>query len=199
MRTLPVVSNKQAICLSCREKQCCSYYTVAVTTHDLVRIARAMQLAPSDFLTCQKASDEGSGGFLLRPDGPKHTIALRKRRLSDETASPCIFLLRTNDQHGVCGLGDLRPALCHTFPTYLIEGFVAIAHNPPGCVRTWSYGDIDVEEQHRALTHAHGEEVAHEALVEQWNGQVRSDGRERPFEEFCAFLINHAEELEVSR
>jgi Fe-S-cluster containining protein len=172
MRTLPVVSNRARICLSCREKTCCSYYTVTVTAYDLLRIARAMQLAPADFLACQRAGDDDKGGFLLH---------------------------RTNDQHGVCALGDLRPAQCRTFPSYLANDAVGITHQPAGCVRTWSYGDIDIEQERRDLVRACDEDAAHAELVEQWNARVRSDGRERPFEEFYAFVINHVQELEGSR
>lgn len=198
MRILPVVSNRARICLSCREKTCCSYYTVTVTTYDMLRIARAMQLAPSDFLTCQKTTEHDKGGFLLQRDGDRHAMALLKRPASDETASPCVFLLRTNDQHGVCALGDLRPAQCRTFPTYLVNGVVAVVHTPGGCVRTWSYGDIDVDEERRDLLRACDEEAAHRELVEQWNARVQADGRERGFDEFCAFVINHVQEAEAS-
>ncbi len=199
MPTLSIVPNRSAICLSCQEKPCCSYYTVTVTTHDLLRITTTMQLAASDVLTCQPAAEDDKSGFLLGPGGAKHAIALAKRDLVDETVSPCLFLLRTNDHHAICGLGDLRPAQCKTFPAYLSGGLVALAHNPPGCVRAWSYGDIDVEEQQRELARACAEAAAHEALVERWNEQVRADGRERLFEEFCAFAINRGQELEDSR
>src|SRR3954453_13480332 len=117
MRTLPVVSNRARICLSCRDKTCCSYYTVTLTAYDMLRIARAMQLATYDFLTYQRASADDHGGFLLQRVRARQARALAKRPASDETASPCVFLLRTNDQHGLCSLGDLRPAQCRTFPT----------------------------------------------------------------------------------
>jgi Fe-S-cluster containining protein len=199
MRTLPVVSNRARICLSCREKTCCSYYTVTVTAYDLLRIARAMQLAPADFLTYQRAADGDRSGFLLQPDGVRQAMALLKKQGSDHASSPCVFLLRTNDQHGLCALGDLRPAQCRTFPSYLAKDSVAISHQPAGCVRTWSYGDVDVDEERRELMRACDEEAAHAELVEQWNARVRADGRERPFEEFCAFVINHVRELEGVR
>lgn len=198
MRTLPVVSNRARICLSCREKTCCAYYTVTVTTHDLLRIARTMQLIPSEFLTYQRTSDDDKGGFLLQRGGARHAMALAKRPASDETSSPCVFLLRTNDQHGLCSLGDLRPAQCRTFPTYLANGVVGVVHKPGGCVRTWSYGDIDVDDERRGLMRACDEDEAHHELVERWNARVQADGRERPFEEFCAFVINHFKEEEGS-
>ncbi len=198
MHTLPMVSNRERICLSCREKTCCSYYTVTITAQDLMRISRALQLAPSDFLTSHTLADEEKGGFLLHPDGPLYALSLVRRLLPDETASPCIFLLRTNDQHGLCGLGDLRPAQCRMFPTYLADGFVAVAHNPAGCVRTWSYGDMDLDEERRELMRFRAEESAHNALVVEWNRRVRSDGRERSCEEFCTFLVNRVQEQEDS-
>ena len=195
MRTLPVISNRARLCLSCREKKCCSYYTVTVTARDYLRIARAMQLAPSDFLTYQVVP-AGEDGFQLSPDGERYAMTLARRQGPDETSSPCIFLLRTNDQHGVCGLGDLRPAQCGTFPTYLADGFVGVVNKPDGCVRTWSYGDIDVNAERRQLIRAGEEEAEHQALIDEWNRRVQSGGRARGFDEFCAFIVNHAEEPE---
>jgi Fe-S-cluster containining protein len=190
MQTLPLVSNRERICLGCREKTCCSYYTVTVTARDLLRIARAMQLSPSEFLVYHTLPEGEKDGFLLHPGGPLWALALARRSLPDETASPCIFLLRTNDRHGLCGLGDLRPGQCHTYPAYLVDGFVALANNPAACVRTWSYGDLDLEEERRKLGRFKIEEAEHGRLVEEWNRRVREEGRERSFEEFCTFLVN---------
>lgn len=198
MQTLPMVSNRERICLSCREKMCCSYYTVTITGHDLLRIARALQLAPSDFVTYHSLPEGAEGGFHLNPEGPLYALSLVRRLFPDERASPCIFLLRTNDQHGLCGLGALRPNQCRTFPAYLADGFVTMAHQPAGCIRTWSYGDINLDEERQELIRSQAEEAAHNALVEEWNQRVRSDGRERSCEEFCAFLINRLQEQEDS-
>lgn len=198
MQTLPIVSARERICLSCREKTCCSYYTVTVTAQDLLRIARVLQLTPSDFITYHTVPEGEKGGFLLHPDGSWYALSLVRRALSDETASPCIFLIRTNDQHGLCSLGGLRPAQCRAFPTYLSDGFVVLAHSPAGCVRTWSYGDMDLEKEREELIRFKTEETAHNALVEEWNIRVWSDGRERSCEEFCTFLINRVKEQEGS-
>ncbi len=195
MQTLPFTSSRDKICLVCREKTCCSYYTVTVRGPDLARIARAMQLAPADFLTYHAVA-EGEEGFLLHPDGPPHVLTLAKRPLPGQTGSPCIFLLRTNADHGLCGLGDLRPGQCHTFPSYLADGFVAVAHAPAGCVRTWSYGDIDLDEERRKLMRLQTEDAVHDVLVEEWNTRVRADRRERSTEEFCTFLLNRLLEQE---
>lgn len=197
MHAQPTVSARERVCLSCRDKTCCSYYTVSVTVWDLVRIARAMQLAPADFLMYSSTSPGEAGAFILHPDGPHHALTLARRSLPDETASPCIFLLHTNDQHALCGLGDLQPAQCRGFPSYLVDGLVHMVGNPSGCVRTWSYGDIDVEDERQRLLRYKREEADHQRLVEEWNGRVLKGGRERSCEEFCTFLVNRSVRLEA--
>lgn len=198
MTRLQHTSDRDRICLACRDKPCCSYYTVTVTARDLVRIARAMQLAPSDFLSACTVPDGGGGTFLLSPEGPRHAMTLAKRAFPDHTSSPCIFLIGTNDRHSLCGLGDLRPGQCRTFPSYLANDFVSLVNAPPGCVRTWSYGDVDLDEERRRIEHASGEEAEHYAAVEKWNRRVREEGRERSFEEYCTFLVNRLLEQEVA-
>jgi Fe-S-cluster containining protein len=189
-RLLATGSDRDRICLACREKSCCSYYTVTVTARDLVRVARAMQLAPTDFVTACTVPDGGPGTFLLRPDGPRHALTLVKRAFPDPADSPCIFLLSTNDRRGLCGLGDLRPGQCRTFPSYLTDDFISIVNDPPGCVRTWSYGDVDLDEERRRIVHAKAEEAEHHEALAEWNRRVGDEGRERSFEELCTFLVN---------
>lgn len=191
MKRAPI-STRERTCLACRDKTCCSYYTVTVTARDLVRIAGAMQLAPADFLMVSPASAEERGAFLLHPEGPYHTLALARPSLPDATASPCIFLVRTNDQHALCGLGNLQPAQCRGFPSYLADGFIHIVSHPSGCVRSWSYGDIDLQEERNALMQFEQEEEEHHRLAEEWNGRVRKGGRERSCGEFCSFLVNRS-------
>jgi hypothetical protein len=158
-----------------------------------------MQLAPADFLMCRPVFEGEQGGFLLHPDGPSYVLSLARRAVAGETASPCVFLVRTNDQHALCALGHLRPAQCLTFPSYLSDGIVGLAHNPSGCVRTWSYGDVNLDVERQQLMQAAAEESFHHALMEEWNVLVRSDGRERSFDEFCTYLINNVQEREDAR
>jgi Fe-S-cluster containining protein len=190
MRTLQRPSGRDRICLACRDKTCCSYYTVTVTGGDLVRIAQSMQLSAEDFVTACRVADEGSGTFVLDPQGSRYALTLAKRPFPDPSAAPCVFLLHTNDRHGLCGLGDLRPAQCRVFPSYLADEFVSLVHEPPGCVRTWSYGDVDLEEERRRIVQTRAEEAEHCAAVEEWNHRIRSDGGAHSFEEFCTFIVN---------
>jgi len=199
MQTMKTASVRERICLSCRDKTCCSYYTVTLTAADVIRIAEAMKLAPEEFVTCKSLPEGEEDGFLLTPEGPNYCCVLARRSLADAEASPCIFLLRMNDRHGLCGLGDLRPGQCRAFPAYLADGFVALAHYPGGCVRTWSYGDLDLEVERNELTRIKAEETLHGELVAEWNKAVRASGRERSFGEFCAFLVNKLQSREDAR
>jgi Fe-S-cluster containining protein len=190
------VSAREAACLSCREKTCCSYYVVSVTGSDVWRIMRALQLSPADFLRYWETAEEAPGRFLLRPEGPYCELVLAKRPMPEPLASPCVFLTRTSDGHGVCGLGDLRPGQCQAYPVYLEDGRVRLINDPRGCVRTWSYGDVDLARERDRFRRLAAEQEEHQATVAEWNRRVREARRERAFEEFCAYLANrHAEEV----
>jgi len=184
-RTAP---NRDAICLGCREKLCCTYYTVSVTARDVWRIIRSLQLAPSDFLRYAEAAEERPGRFLLRPDGPGCDLVLAKR--PGAAPSPCLFLLRTGDGHGVCGLGDLRPGECQAYPVYLRHGLVRLVNDREGCVRSWSYAEIEIEAEASRLRRLGAEMEEHCRMVAEWNRSVRAAGREHTFDEFCAYLVN---------
>ena len=188
-RSLPVVANHDRICVSCREKTCCDYYSVTVTARDVLRIARALQLGPAEFLSAAVASEPEPGAFLLHPDGP-HYLLLLTRRESGPGHATCVFSVRTNDGHRQCGLGELRPAQCGTFPAYRVGELVGVVADPPGCVRSWSYADVDLEEARRRITRAEDEQAEYHALVEEWNRRVVEAGREHGFDEFCAFVLN---------
>jgi Fe-S-cluster containining protein len=176
--------------LSCREKTCCSYYVVAVTGPDVWRIMRALQLSPADFLRYWETAEEAPGRFLLRPEGPYCELVLAKRSLPEPLPSPCVFLLRTSDGHGVCGLGDLRPGQCQAYPVYLEGDRVRLVHDAQGCVRTWSYADVHLTQERSRLGGLAVEQEAHNAVVAEWNRRVREAQRERGFGEFCAYLAN---------
>jgi Fe-S-cluster containining protein len=187
-------SNREAICLGCREKLCCTYYTVTVTARDVWRIIQALQLGVSDFLRYAETADERPGRFLLRPEGPFCDLVLAKR--PGDGPSPCVFLLRTGDGHGVCGLGDLRPGECRAYPVYLRHGLVRLVNDRDGCVRSWSYAEVDLDHEHARLRGLDAERQEHLRVVAEWNRAVRTDGHQRTFDEFCAYLVGRCVEAE---
>lgn len=198
MPTLPAKSNRDRICLTCPDKGCCSSYNVMVTARDIWRISRAMHLAPADFLTYLPLSEPTTGAFLLHPAGTWNVLTLARRVSADPDTSPCLFLFRLNNQHALCGLGSLQPGQCRGFPMYLTEGLVGLISNPAGCVRTWSYGDLDLEGEKGNLQQFQREEAEHSRLVAEWNNRVRDAGQERTGNEFCTFLLNHTFQEEIA-
>jgi len=191
-------SNRERICLACTEKRCCSYYTVTLTGRDVWRIALHLQLSPLDFVRYAPA-EKAEGRFVLAPDGQFYELLLAKRPLPPPLPSPCVFLMRTNDAYGVCGLGALRPGQCRAYPVYLQNDRIGVINDPDGCVRTWSYGDIDLEEEDQPLRRLMGEEAEHRQIVREWNQRVHKRGQERTFQDFCTYLVNRYAALEGPR
>jgi Fe-S-cluster containining protein len=181
---------REHICLACKSKPCCSYYTVMPTGRDVWRIVRAMHLQPADFLRTCEMPEAAPGRFLLATGAPYHTLILAKRPLPPPLAAPCVFLVRTNDGHARCGLGELRPAKCQTYPVTLEGDRVGLINDPEGCVRSWSLADIDIREERGRLGEAQAEEEEYHAIVQAWNRRVLEGGRERSFQEYCAYLLN---------
>lgn len=194
---METATRRELVCLACREKSCCAYYTVTVTGVDVWRIARAMHLAPVDFLVYRAADGPADGRFQLEPDGPFHDLLLAKRSMPRPLPSPCVFLLRTNDHHALCGLGDLRPGQCRDYPVYVADDVVGLINDPDGCVRSWSYGDIDVEEERERARGRMIEQDEHRLMVREWNERVAAAGRARSFEEFCGYLVNRGAAMEA--
>ena len=190
---------REHICLACKSKPCCSYYTVTLTGRDVWRIVRAMQLQPPDFLRVYETSEAAPGRFLLAARGPYNTLILAKRPLPPPLPTPCVFLVRTNDGHARCGLGDLRPLRCQTYPVTLEGDGVGLINDPEGCVRSWSLGEIDVRDERGRLEEALAEEAEYHAIVEAWNRRVLEGGRERSLPEYCAYLLNRFAALEEER
>jgi hypothetical protein len=192
------VPAREAICMSCREKTCCSYYIVSVTGRDACRIMRTLHISPADFLRYWEREQEAPGRFLLAPEGPFCELVLAKRPMPEPLLSPCVFLLRTSDGHGLCGLGALRPGQCHGYPVFMQGDLIRLVNDSQGCVRTWSYGDLDLERERPLLTRLAADEKEHHGMVADWNRRVRTDRRERGFDEFCAYLVNRCAEEETA-
>jgi Fe-S-cluster containining protein len=188
---------RELACLSCREKICCSHYIVSVTGHDIWRIMRALQIAPADFLRYIELAGEAPGLFQLAPDGPFCQLVLAKRELPEPLPSPCVFLLRTRDGQALCGLDDLRPGQCQSYPVFQDRDEIRLINDPQGCVRTWSHDDLDLPRERPRLQRLADQEAHHRDVVAAWNQRMRQDGRARSFNEFCSYLVNRQAEEEV--
>lgn len=191
-------ADREQVCLACSEKTCCSYYVVSVTARDIWRIMRAMHIAPVDFLRYYAGEEEVPGAFLLGADKPFCELVLAKRPLPEPLASPCVFLVRTSDGHGLCGLGELRPGQCQAYPVFQRGDLLRLVNDTQGCVRRWSHGDIDLDRDRSLLRRLASEGEEHRELVAEWNRRVHAEQRERSFDELCSYLVNCCADREAS-
>jgi len=185
-------TRKEALWLSCAAKFCCSYYTVYPTGADIWRIASALQIVPWEFTEPVPAEKDAPDGFMLDATGVRFRPALQKQPSQGPNPAPCAFLLRLEDGTARCGLGDLRPASCHTFPSFLINDTVCLK-NDGGCTcRRWTLADVDIDEERNALLAEAREREEYTNVVRDWNGFVQTapQGETFDYADFCRYLLD---------
>jgi hypothetical protein len=163
------VLTKSEFFLRCREKTCCTSRTVYPTGDEIVRIARTLDAPPWTFTMAvpARAADDA---FALDTSELRYRAALTKLP-AHIAGEHCIFLLRLSEGTPRCGLGEGRPAPCHTLPA-------------AGCTcRDRPANDAGVDESRSREEYA--------GVVRTWNAYVEGAGIERfAFEDFCRFLLD---------
>jgi Fe-S-cluster containining protein len=183
---------RETLWLTCKKKSCCYSSLVLVTGRDVARIAGALHADPSTFLFYLTSPQQTPDSFLLAPGGPHYRLALAKgpaRRKN--SAPPCIFLMRTRDGQHRCGLGDLRPMDCQTFPLEAAHGEVTVTEETGCTCRAWSLADVELEQEEPRLAQRQNEYAEYYAMLQGWNGLVTrlEKGVTLQFEHFCAYLL----------
>lgn len=181
---------KEAIWLACKQKRCCYTSFVLPTGRDVWRIAHSLQTRPETFLTYFESPQSRPDAFFLDASGRSFRIALAKQRSRRKSTPPCIFLLRTRNGYHRCGLGDLRPEVCKTYPTEIVSGVICI-RNDGGCTcRTWTLQDIEIEDEMALVKSRTAEYHEYCDKVAVWNDMVLAAGETiHTFVEFCDFLV----------
>ena len=88
-------------------------------------------------------------------------------------------------------LHDLRPLQCQIYPVFVEGDTVMLINDLPGCVRPWSYGDVDLDTEQARYDRFKAFETEHIEMVREWNRRILEEGATRCFEEFCTYLLNH--------
>lgn len=193
-------SLKEALFLSCREKRCCSYYTVYPTGLDIWRITTALQVPPWSFTTPVPAEGEAPDGFMLDTTRRRHRLALAKRIGAGSAIPPCVFLLHLNDGTARCGLGDRQPSCCRTFPAVLIDGIVR-TRNDGGCTcRMWSLSEFDLDNERALLHEERKEQRTYWEMVTRWNSYASAQPPQvgLNYRDFCRYLLDMYTQLDRS-
>jgi Fe-S-cluster containining protein len=184
-------SLREATWLACAAKSCCHAAVIVPTGRDVWRIARTLEVPPWTFLRYFATPQPTGDAFALDASERRYRLVLRKRD-SRKKQPPCIFLTKTRHGHHRCGLGDLRPAACRSFPADLIGGVLCMG-NDLGCTcRTWTMVDVEVAEARAAVLQREAEAAEYRAVVAEWNRRVMlaRTGQDIDFFAFCDFLID---------
>jgi Fe-S-cluster containining protein len=192
----PRLSRKEALWLGCQAKTCCYTAAVVPSGRDVWRIARALDAPPWSFLVYFRAPHPRPDAFLLTPDGPPFQLLLAKGRgRRTKQPRPCIFLMRTRRGHHRCGLGDLRPRVCQSFPVTLAGDLLCIQPHTGCTCRAWALPDVDLAEEAAVVAARQEEAAEYQAVVAHWNAWVRESGAEADFLDFCSFVLSAYDDL----
>lgn len=186
------MTSKEERWLTCAQKRCCWTTIVYPTGADIHRIATALFVPPWHFTAPLSAPDDAPDGFALDRSKRRYRAALAKGAPLRDGAAPCVFLIATQDGTARCGLGDLRPGPCKSFPSYLIDGELAVAQGVCTC-REWSVDDIDDPAREKALLMAEADERATYArVIQNWNAFVADNRDDDVYEyaDFCRYLLD---------
>jgi Fe-S-cluster containining protein len=185
-------STKEALWLGCKEKTCCSSYTVFPTGLDIWRIATTLRVPPWAFTTLVPAEEGAPDGLVLDRSGQHFRVALAKVPAEGEKLSPCVFLMHFPDGTARCGLGNLRPSPCHSFPSRLIDKVLYLV-NDGGCTcRKWLLSEVDIEEETAVVMAEKHAREAYYKVVANWNEYVRRATGDEGFSypDFCRYLLD---------
>ncbi len=192
------LSTKETMWLSCKDKSCCSFYTVFPTGLDIWKIATTLHVPPWSFVTLFPAGDDALDGFMVDQSGKRFRLALAKATVKDEGA-PCIFLMHMADGFARCGLGEIRPNSCHSFPSILINGVIYL-QNDGGCTcRKWSLSDVDIVQESVLLSNEMQDREMYYKVVANWNEYILRAVRGEIFssKDFCRYLMDIYTQLSV--
>lgn len=187
------VSQKEAVWLSCKPKTCCYNRFVTVTGRDVWRISRALGTEPWSFLVYFQSPEPWPDSFIMDHSGRHFRLVLTKQPASKRRKSPapCIFLMKTRNGHHRCGLGDLRPQVCKTFPIEEIGSVLCIPGETGCSCRAWSLADVKLEEEALPTEVRQIEFGEYVDVVQYWNAQVAGapEGVQFDFLAYCKYLL----------
>lgn len=191
--TQPSITRKEAIWLACKQKSCCYASLVLLSGRDIWRISRSLDLPPATFMVYFETPRPTRDSFALDQSGRTFRLVLAKQksRRRKNLPPPCIFLMKTRSGHHRCGLGSLRPQVCHSFPIERVGGVLCIPGETDCTCRDWSLADVDMEEEARELDSRQAGFEEYSEVVAHWNRTVADaqEGTVFTFLQFCDFLL----------
>ncbi|MCX4703061.1 hypothetical protein [Streptomyces sp. NBC_01373] len=172
-----------------RTEHLCTRGARFVTGSDIVRLSRALALEPWHMTqTAPAAADDPTG---IVTDGGRRRVNLRLAN----GPNGCVFLLRTSGGLGHCGLGELAPVSCRSFPAHLAEGIPPASSKPQVGSRQLTEEDLDQEMLARAKRDWSADRDHWFEVVKRWNAlSEESESDDEPgIRDFQRYLLeSHA-------
>lgn len=196
--TLPTLTLKESLWRACKQKTCCHTAVVIPSGRDVWRIARALDTPPWSFLVYFETDAPRRDAFALDRSARRFRLALAKQPTRrTKRAPPCIFLLRTRTGHHRCGLGELRPMVCRTFPAERIGGVLCLRRDSGCTCRDWVLADVDIAEETALIAARQADAEEYCAVVARWNARVAAAPVEARFDfvAYCQFVLEAYDEI----
>jgi hypothetical protein len=164
---------------SCRAETRCARGARYVTGADMVRISQTLALEPWHFTQTAPAAADDPTGIVV--DEGRRRVNLRLAN----AAHGCVFLVRTLNGVGRCGLGELAPVSCRVFPVDPKAGAPAAGQAPTESVQQ-KVGDEQLAEALRgwAADRDHWLEA-----IARWNAQAANSHGTYSVEDFQRYLL----------
>ena len=180
---------RERLWLSCRDKRCCSQYSVIITGRDLARIVSQLALPPASFTKFVDAPLDAPEGFRLDASARRHRMILDKQPSADGEAGRCVFLWSLLDGHAQCLLGAARPTICRAFPFVMYGPVLGVAESSACTCRTWALSQVEREPALALAQELEAERAEHFQAVREWNERVTETPRPHAYSEYCDFLL----------
>jgi Fe-S-cluster containining protein len=176
---------------------CCRELHILPSGHDVYRLATALQLPPSDFVSL-RPREERHDQFKIRlsPDAAVHyRLELRKiEETAGEWSRRCVFL-STLGARGRCGVYHARPVECALYPFTGQSDQVVLLRRRPYCPRdAWEPAPVDEPRNAALLMQKQAEAECFDRVVDDWNAALATHGPATD-EEFFAYLLAAYERL----
>lgn len=196
--TVPALTRKESLWLACKQKTCCYTAIVIPSGRDVWRIARALDTPPWSFLVYFETAAPRRDAFALDQSDRRFRLAFAKQT-SKRTKSPppCIFLLRTRTGHHRCGLGELRPLVCRTFPAESVDGVLCLRRDSGCTCRDWTLADVHIREEMPLVAARQADAEEYVGVVARWNSRVTAASAETPFDfvAYCQYVLESYDEI----
>lgn len=162
---------------------CCRKFVKFITIQDLARIKQALEIEPLNFAELKSAQIESDYPQIMIYNKP-HFLALDTKMAKND----CIFLMEVGNTRK-CGIHQVRPRLCQTYPYVLgEEGKLELSRSFVCPRQHWPEGE-EKEKYLQALVNFNEEKKEYQKIVDEWNQEHGERGSYLKFMEFALARI----------